>query len=104
MKQWKQVPDMYMWKNINTGEVISVAGGKEKGWFVVRRTSQVPLNGSYYDYESAEISPYYILPTPPIGMQGTLSKRSVQENEKWQPGTFDDAINYAYNYMTKQKK
>lgn len=98
-KHWKQIPDQYMWKNMETLEVVSVNGSRDQAWYVVKRTKPVPKEGGFGAVTTEIISPYYLLPTRPVGQMGEQSRMRVRENENWQNGTFEDALSQAYSYM-----
>jgi len=96
---WKQIPDTYMWKNMETLEVVSVNGSRDQAWYVVKRTRPVPKEGGFGAVYTETISPYYLLPTKPVGQMGEQSRMRVRESENWQNGTFADALNSAFAYM-----
>jgi hypothetical protein len=98
-KVWRRVyPDMYIWRNMVTGEYIAIHGSRDKAWFTVKKT--VPL---YKDGEvvTINLSPYFVLPVKPIGSFGTESNLRIRETEVWKPGTFGDALRFAFRYMNK---
>ena len=99
-KVWQQVPDQYIWRNKLTGEFITVNGSTDLGWYVVKRTMPTPVGkSSIGNVSTVAISPYYILPTKPVGELGTANNAYVKENMNWQSGSFNSALNYALKYM-----
>src|SRR5512137_2775506 len=97
---WQQVPDQYIWRNKITGEFISVNGSTDLGWYVVKRTMPTPVDPNSVGSVSTEvISPYFMLPTRPVGEVGTMNNAYVKANMNWQPGTFKMALDYAMQYM-----
>jgi hypothetical protein len=96
---WKQIPEQYMWKNMETMEVVSVNGSRDQAWYVVKRTKPVPKEGGFGAVSTDIISPYYLLPSRPVGQMGEQSRARVRETEVWQNGTFADALNSAFDYM-----
>lgn len=99
-KYWAQVPDQLIWKNLATGEFIAVHGSRDKAWYVVRKTTPTPdPTGAIGTVKTRDISPYFILPSKPVGEVGRDSNATVREERDWQYGTLNDALTIARNYM-----
>ena len=102
-KQWQHIPDLPMWRNKLNGVVISVAGSRDLGYYVVKKSSPMPRVGGMGAISTEDISPYFVLPTKPVGYEGTLLNQEMKENENWRPGTFRSALFVAMKYMRNEK-
>jgi hypothetical protein len=100
-KYWQQIPDQNIWRNKETGLFVSVHGSTDQGWYVAKVTIPIPKEGGFGSVATESISPYYVLPTPPVGDMGTQSNERIKQTYPWQRGTFMDALNSAYKYMYK---
>lgn len=98
-RYWQQIPDQNIWRNKETGIMVSVHGMYDQGYFVAKKTTPMPKDGGLGSLETEVISRYYISNRPPIGEIATISRERVKRTEDWTPGTFDDALKAAYRYM-----
>jgi|WetSurMetagenome_2_1015567.scaffolds.fasta_scaffold02632_4 hypothetical protein len=99
---WQQVPDQYIWRNKLTGEFISINGTTDLAWYVVKRTVPTKVTkDSIGSVSTVVISPYFMLSSRPVGYVATQNNAYIRDHMNWQPGTFEDALNYAFKYMKK---
>lgn len=96
-KLWRRVyPEMFIWKNINTGDTVEIRSNDDAGIYSVTRTHP-GVSGIVTTFK---ISPNIIDQNKiPVGQYATEKREEIIESEDYEYGTFQEALNIALKYM-----
>jgi hypothetical protein len=92
---WKKVPGMPIFWNSQHREYVAIKSDPNASVSWVERS--MPVGGGIV---RQNISPYYINDEAPVGEEARIRRSDFIEFNS-EPGSFDDAARFAFNYMKK---
>jgi hypothetical protein len=103
VKGWEPATlGVLVWRNVRSGEFVSVSGNSDARYWVVRRTFPRGVTGQITGaVYTQDLSPYYVERREPVGRTATDILDDVKNTRNWKWGTKGDALNFVTAYMQR---